>query len=237
MDPSFAFVAFVWLTPFLLEVAMPLPDPALSTPQQILQYVFAWPPVVFGLVGVALVWLTHRGKCLELTPSQRMLANWYLVNGCFFMSAMDFSAGTLQAWPGMWQRYIQLDRRYGKPWDGDGITVTITGLQEILIQAPSAMFVYYAMHRGHSWRLGVEMLFNLASTLGTWYFYLTEAFRGFPNTEGDNAFHPSFQSIYRFWIGTNFFCLLWFTIGVCNTARTMVDIARLASAASSAKDV
>jgi len=182
--------------------------------------------------------VTHRGgKCQNLTKSEKMLANWYLVNGCFFMSAMDFSAGTLQAWPGMWQRYIQLDNRYGKPWEGDGVTVTITGIQEILIQAPTALFVYYAMYRGHDWRLAVEMVFNLASSFGTWYFYLAEALRGFPNTDGERAFQPSFQSIYRFWIGTNFFCFLWFSIGCWNIARTMTDIARLASSSSASSSI
>jgi hypothetical protein len=202
-------------------------------------YLTAWPLIVWAVVGACVVWITKSGDCRPMRRTDRFVARWYLLNGCFFNSMMDVFAGQLQAWPLMTEQYNALEPRYAAA-PGPGpcgayarSVVALTSLQEILFQAPLGMALYYAYHRRAAWRLPAEIVFNVCSVAGVWYFYGTEAYARFPcvstpplqalanadlSTEAGRerllaaAFTP--KLLFEFWLGFVAFPLLWAVVGI-----------------------
>ena len=131
----------------------------------------------------------------------------------------------------MTQRYNELEPRYVMVGTYDGVTVQLTSWQELLIQTPCGLALYYAYHRDCSWRLPVEIIFNMWSVGGVWYFYGSEFILGFPHIHfplgDDGTWDMSFASCYKFWLGFVIFPLLWLVVGVLMTIRAAKQIAAL----------
>ena len=94
---------------------------------------------------------------------------------------MDVFAGQFQAWRTMTARYNELEPRYAMAGTYDGVTVFLTSWQEILIQTPCGLALFYAYWRGSNWKHGLEIIFNMWSVAGVWYFYGSEFVLGFPH--------------------------------------------------------
>ena len=225
-----------------LEVVMPLGEPLGLA-------FFAAPPVRLWLgVGLAVVACTWCGSA-ELTTLSRIdaaVASWYLCNGFFFNSMMDVFAGQFQSWQTMTARYNELEPRYAEAGSYAGATVLLTSWQEILIQTPCGLALFFAYWRGAAWRMPVEIVFNMWSVAGVWYFYFSEPVLAFPfvhspfakdNASGgvifDGAKSWTLETIYKFWIGFVAFPLLWFVVGLWLTLRACCQLSQIVASSAS----
>lgn len=242
--PAFIFVAGCLVAPAVLEiVGTPLGLP-LGMP-----YVFAWPVLLWVGIGIATVAVTFRdasgpnGTGCRPCRSDEMasrwdpwIASWYLSNGFFFNSMMDVFAGQFQSWQTMTARYNELEPRYNPQvqCSYDGVTVFLTSWQEILLQAPLGLLLFYGYWRGKAWRYPLEIIFNAWSVAGVWYFYGSEFVLNFPYIHApfgkDREFLPhmalTFETVYKFWIGFVIFPGLWAVIGIMLTVRALRTISK-----------
>lgn len=239
LSPAGIFMLGCLAFPIILEQIVPIGEPLG------LSYIFAWPVILWGSVGVFVVVYTFSdpGRVVELKATDTMVAAWYLINGCFFNSMMDVFAGQFQSWQTMTQRYNELEPRYAFAGRYDGVTVLLTSCQELLIQTPCGLALYFAYHRGCSWRLPLEMVFNMWSVVGVWYFYGSEVALGFPHVHApftkdgsfDFASACTFDMIYKFWLGFVIFPLIWSVVGVLLALRAAAAISSMAAAGSKTK--
>ena len=146
----------------------------------------------------------------------------------------------------MTARYNELEPRYALAGRCDGVTVVLTSWQELLIQTPCGLALFYAYWRRASWRLPLEIVFNCWSVAGVLYFYGSEPALGFPHVHApftggakavagvDVARPPlvfdaesatTFESLYKFWLGFVIFPGLWAVVGVILTVRAARTIA------------
>ena len=86
----------------------------------------------------------------------------------------------------MTDRYNQLEPRYqickgffNGCSNTDGVGPYLTSLQEIVIQAPLGLAIYYCYIRGLAERRPLELVHTSWPVAGVWYFYLSEAVKGF----------------------------------------------------------
>ncbi|CAE8675555.1 unnamed protein product, partial [Polarella glacialis] len=199
-------------------------------------YLFAWPVLLWTFIALIVIGVTFSDekRLRKLSATESHIASWYLINGFFFNSMMDVFAGQFGSWTTMTQRYHELEPRYAM--DGYvGVVVLLTSLQELCIQTPCGLFLFYAYWRGSSWRLGVEVIFNMWSIAGVWYFYVSEAILGFPNVHApvtsdgrfDLSSALSFDTVYKFWIGFVIFPALWACVGAALAIRACWQISEL----------
>lgn len=229
--PPCAFVVACLLGPALLEhFGEPLGEPLG------LAFWTAWPLMLFLFIGVCVVAYTFRGGSGYIEQLDRMdawIAAWYFFNGMFFNSAMDVFAGQFQSWQTMTARYNELEPRYSMSSNYNGVTVLLTSAQELLIQTPCGLALFYGYWRGASWRYSLEIVFNMWSVAGVWYFYGSEFVLGFPfvhspfnaTVEADKGWY-SFETCWKFYIGFVIFPGLWAVIGCYLTFRAGQEINR-----------
>ena len=201
--------------------------------------------LLWAVIGLTCVAVTFKGGAdagfVERLPrADAWIAAWYFVNGMFFNSCMDVFAGQFQAWRTMTARYNELEPRYAMAGTYDGVTVFLTSWQEILIQTPCGLALFYAYWRGSNWKHGLEIIFNMWSVAGVWYFYGSEFVLGFPHIHAPwgaaedggtwGAWDPSqawtFETFWKFWIGFVIFPGLWVVVGLALTWRACREIQR-----------
>ena len=226
--PPFAFVLACMLGPALLErVGEPLGEPLGVA------YWGAPPVLLWASIGTAVVAVTFRKPDYveSLSREDAWIAAWYFANGMFFNSAMDVFAGQFQSWQTMTARYNELEPRYAMAERYDGVTVLLTSWQELLIQVPCGLLLFFAYWRGSNWKHGLEIIFNMWSVAGVWYFYGSEFALGFPHVHSpfrggvwhaEEAF--TFESCWKFWIGFVIFPGLWVVVGLALTWRALREI-------------
>lgn len=233
VSPAGLFIVACFALPYVLEVVAPLGEPLG------LAYLAAWPVLLWTGVATVVVAVTFWNDELvePLTQTESYIASWYLANGFFFNSMMDVFAGQFQAWTTMTPRYHELEPRYGMS-GYVGVVVLLTSLQELFIQTPCGLLLFYAYWRGANWRLGVEVVFNMWSVAGVWYFYLSEVALGFPHVHSpfragriDRSIVFNFDTAYKFWLGFVIFPCIWACVGVILAVRACMQIADLNSKA------
>lgn len=151
---------------------------------------------------------------------------------------MDVFAGQFQSWQTMTQRYNELEPRYAMPGDA-GVTVQLTSWQELLFQVPAGLMLFFAYHRGCSWRLPLEIAFCMWSVAGVWYFYGSEVVLGYPHVHSPWSKYGTFDlttvvscdMLYKFWLGFVFFPLLWAVMGIFLAFRAATGVMKLAQSA------
>ena len=235
ITPPCAFVIACLLGPAMLELfGEPLGQPLG------LAFWTAWPLMLFSGIGVCVVAYTFRGGpgyVEKLSRVDAWIAAWYFFNGMFFNSAMDVFAGQFQSWQTMTARYNELEPRYSMSGNYNGVTVLLTSAQELLIQTPCGLALFYAYWRGASWRYPLEIIFNMWSVAGVWYFYGSEFVLGFPfvhspfkhsantATVAENSW-LTFETWWKFIIGFVLFPGLWAVVGCYLTVRACLEINR-----------
>lgn len=236
LSPGGFFVCACLILPLLLEHISPLrPGAALVT--WVPAYAFAWPVVLWFFIAFVVVSFTFKGRLKKLSKADAFAASWYLCNGFFFNSMMDVFAGQFQSWAIMTERYNELEPRYALAASYDGVTVFLTSWQEILIQCPCGLALFYAYWRGKGWRYPLEIVFNCWSVAGVWYFYVSEPVLGFPHVHSpfkvvggkwevltEEMF--TFETIYKFWIGFVIFPGLWAIVGTILGMRASSKICK-----------
>lgn len=231
ISPGFAFLAACLALPIILEPILPLGQP-LGT-----AYILAWPVLLWTSLAFAVITVTFcdERKLKKLSTRESYIASWYLVNGFFFNSMMDVFAGQFQTWTTMSARYLELEPRYAMR-GYVGVVVLLTSLQELLVQTPCGLLLFFAYWRGASWRLGVEVVFNVCSVGGVWYFYVSEAMLGFPYVHApfrdgrmDLSTAFTFEMLYKFWLGFVIFPGLWAMMGLLLGLRACWQISECCS--------
>ncbi len=220
ITPVGLFVICCYFTPLILELIQPIHPEV--TFQMLPPYLFAWPVLLWCTVGLVTVFVTFRERQLsnnkvKLNANDKLAASWYFCCGFFFNSMMDVFAGQLQAWPMMSERYKQLEPRYLMPGRYEGITVLITSIQEILIQTPCGLLLFYGYYNQKSWTKPVEIIFNMWCIAGVAYYYGSEPLLGFPivhSPAADGSDRFAFLTLYLFWFGFVIMPLLFAGVGV-----------------------
>jgi hypothetical protein len=223
--PAGFFVVSCFVAPVLLEFV----DPIISggiTISVFYTYVFAWPVVICGSVGALTLIFTFKNQTDSLkmlTSTERIIASWYFCCGFFFNSMMDVFAGQFQSWPIMSQRYLQLEPRYGMDSSYNGVTCLLTSYQELLVQAPLGLFLFYGYWTGKTWTKPIEIAFNMWSVAGVLYYYGSEVILGFPNVHYPRNFEEaiSFEMVLKFWVGFIVFPSLFAVVGIVLTVRAV----------------
>ena len=237
------FVLCCIIAVFLLEYLIPLETQEHTSALQFsVNYLTGWPVLLWSFIGILTVLVTFRRPGKEndstwvesLSYADASKASWYFCNGFFFNSMMDVFAGQLQSWPVMSERYVQLEPRYGMADTYDGVTVILTSLQEICIQAPLGLVLFYACWRNKDWRAPVEIVFNMWSVAGVLYFYGSEFILKFPHVHSPYDENKVFQwgkafddfdTVYKFWIGFVILPGLWVVAGVWLAIQAVQEIA------------
>jgi len=225
------FVFLCFLAPSFLEWV----DPTITaTPLNPIHQLTAWPVLLwFAICGGVIHYTFHDKDKLDfLMPLEITIASWYLINGFFFNSMMDVFAGQFQSWSGMTEYYNALEPRYAKVGTYDGVTVQLTSWQELLIQTPCGLLLFYGYWTRQSWRYPLELIFNCWSVAGVWYFYLSEPLLNFPHVHApfddqgrfDSTQAWTFETLWKFWIGFVIFPGLWTVVGVALMYRSFVLI-------------
>jgi hypothetical protein len=243
VTPSGVFVLACFFGPPLLQlIGHPMNHASLG-----FAYICAWPVVLWTTTLLVTVYVTFYSprNVNRLSRCDRWIASWYLCNGFFFNSMMDVFAGQFQSWPTMTDRYNELEPRYAMKDEYDGVTVLLTSWQELLIQTPCALALFYGYWRRRPWRFPVEIIYNMWSVAGVWYFYGSEHVLGFPHVHspflrehsGSIAIDPArlltFDTVYKFWIGFVIFPGLWAVVGLLLTLRCARAIVALQAPAHS----
>ena len=227
MTPVGGFTLSCYLAPLLLEFIQPIHEHGIST-NMMLSYLFSWPVLVFSSIGLATIFATFRdGSTTKLEPADRLAASWYFCCGFFFNSMMDVCAGQLQAWPMMSERYKQLEPRYLMTNEYAGMPVLVTSLQEIFIQAPLGLLLFFGYYRNRSWTKPLEIVFNMWCVAGVLYYYGSEPLLNFPivhapASDWNNAF--TFETLYLFWFGFVIMPCLFAAVGVILTVKAVRHI-------------
>lgn len=230
LTPPGAFVVACLLGPPLLEL---IDSTITKTSLSYWSLFTAWPVLLWCSIALGLIWYTFHvptSALANLTKEETWIASWYLINGFFFNSMMDVFAGQFQSWSGMTDYYNALEPRYVHSSKYDGVTVLLTSWQEILIQTPCGLLLFYAYWRNKSWRYPLELIFNGWSVAGVWYFYLSEPVLNFPHVHSpfnretgafDSNASWTFETIWKFWIGFVILPLIWTVVGIGLTMRSV----------------
>ena len=228
--PCGTFALSCYFFPLMLEFIQPMHN-KLSF-QMLMSYFFAWPVLLWSGIGLFTVYITFRDRQVaknnkELQTSEKLAASWYFCCGFFFNSMMDVFAGQLQAWPMMSERYKQLEPRYTMAGKYEGITVLITSIQELLIQTPCGLVLFYGYWNRKSWTKPIEIVFNMWCIAGVAYYYGSEPLLNFPivhSPAADGSNYFAFETLYLFWFGFIIMPLLFASVGLFLSIKAIVYI-------------
>eukprot|EP00505_MAST-04D_sp_SCG-Rhode-Island_P000495 Stramenopile-MAST_4_protein_495 len=119
--------------------------------------------------------------------------------------------------------YLQLEPRYGMDSNYNGVTCLLTSYQELLVQAPLGLFLFYGYWTGKTWTKPIEIAFNMWSVAGVLYYYGSEVILGFPNVHYPRNFEEaiSFEMVLKFWVGFIVFPSLFAVVGIVLTVRAV----------------
>lgn len=101
-------------------------------------------------------------------------------------------------------QYNKVEPRYQVgPMVPSGQSVFWTSMCEIFFQSPFCLLTYYAYVRGLAWRRPLEIVVGCLHIAGVWWFYVPEAYAGFPHLGGwpKAGEHFSFDRLFYFYFG------------------------------------
>ena len=135
--------------------------------------------------------------------------------GVYFNLFLDVFSGQFQANGLMTFQYNIIEPRYQfGATDLRGMSVFWTSMCELFFQSPFCILCYFGYKQGKSWRRPLEIIVSVLHIAGVWWFYVPEAYAGFPHLggwpTGSEIF--SFHRVFYFWFGFWFMGSLWVTI-------------------------
>ena len=205
-DPTVIFTISVILTPTIFCADFPAIVTYLTTPSLLLSFA----------VTAAVVFFTRSGPCATLSPLDRRIAYWFLMNGVYFNFFLDVIAGQFQLMGEMTKQYKFVEPRYALgPMSDAGAPVFITSMLEMFAHAPIGVFAYIAFNRKWPQRYLAAFTVSLLHSVGVCYFYVPEVINGFRNLGGwpkdmDEAL--SFHRLVFFWFGFWFCGFVWIIV-------------------------
>jgi hypothetical protein len=128
---------------------------------------------------------------------------------------LDVFSGQFQANDLMTTQYNIVEPRYKYgPEDVRGMSVFWTSMCELFFQSPFCILAYYAYVQGKPWRRPLEIVIGCLHIAGVWWFYVPEAYAGFPHLGGwptpQNRF--SFHTLFYFYFGFWFMGAIWVVV-------------------------
>jgi hypothetical protein len=229
-DPTVLFTVSVVLLPVIYTGSMQGALIYLTTPMLIMSLVF--------LVLVVKLTEHPKGSCVDPLPAhEQRMAYWFLMNGVYFNLFLDVVSGQFQMMDEMSRQYLKVEPRYALgPFDVHGQSVFWTSMCELFFQSPLCLMTYFAYRRNAPWRRPVEMIASLLHVAGVWFFYVPEAFAGFPHLGGwpkSTQEALSMDRLVFFWFGFWFCGILWSVMPVMVLVRNVREIAEFVEEASS----
>jgi len=163
----------------------------------------------------AIIYYAHAAPNLpKLSPRDQTVALWFLMNGVYYNLFLDVVSGQFQMNGLMTFQYNNVEPRYQfGPADVRGQSVFWTSMCELFFQSPFCILVYIGYVQGRPWRRPLEIVVGCLHIAGVWWFYVPEAFAGFPHLGGWPAPHErfTFERIFYFYFGFWFMGGLWVT--------------------------
>jgi hypothetical protein len=91
---------------------------------------------------------------------------------------------------------------------------------------PRGAVAYFGYMRGKSWRRPVEIIVSLLHVAGVWFFYVPEAFAGFPHLGGwpSKETALSFDRLVFFWFGFWFCGILWTVVPLAIIRTSVLEL-------------
>jgi len=223
-DPSVLFALLVVKMPLALHAI----EKGLSTfVQDAANYLLSPTMIASYIYFYMVVTVCNQGNPVKLSARDQRAAYWYLMNGVYFTLFFDVFAGQFQVNGLLTSQYNILEPRYKfGPIDLRGQSVFWTSMSEICFQSPFAILVYYAYKQGKAWRRPLEIIFSLIQIAGVWWFYVPEAYAGFPHTGGwpKPGERFTFYNLVYFWFGFWFMGLLWTIVNLFLIKTAFLEI-------------
>jgi len=144
------------------------------------------------------------GRTVKLSSRDTMVSNWFLMNGVYYNLFLDVVSGQFQMNNLMTFQYNLVEPRYKfGAEDVRGQSVFWTSMCEIFFQSPFCILTYYAYIRGKPWRRPLEIVVGCLHIAGVWWFYVPEAYAGFPHLGGwpKPGEHLTFHRLFYFYLG------------------------------------
>lgn len=206
-DPFVAFCGITILTP--LAVQWPH-----VTQQMAIDYFFEPSMLIsFAILFLVVAETLLGGRCLRLSPSERMRARWYLLNGAIIHILLDGLVGVFKTNPLMAANYAKLDKRFGEDIGSfRGSTVHIVCSVELFLKGPICLLLYRMYHRGSAHRELVEILTCITQIYGTVVYLGQEFVSGFTNFDPDWALTFSLHHLVYFWFAIAIGCILYIIV-------------------------
>mmetsp|Transcript_11568 Transcript_11568/g.42309 ORF Transcript_11568/g.42309 Transcript_11568/m.42309 type:complete len:245 (-) Transcript_11568:287-1021(-) len=183
------------------------------------------------LVGTAL----RRG---DLSPRDRRVATWYLLNGSIIHILMDGLVGThgleglcgprgfAEVLPLMDAQYRKLDGRFNMSFgDHRGSCVYLVSLVELFVAGPLCLAVYVAYVSHSPYRRPLEIVTAVSQLYGAVVFAGSEILNGLPNVHPDWDLEFSFDHVLYFWFAFVFCELLWVVVPLNLTLTALQECA------------
>ena len=151
-------------------------------------------------------------------------------SGVYYNLFLDVFSGQFQANDLMTYQYniVEPRYRYG-PEDVRGQSVFWTSMCEIFFQSPLCILIYYGYMQGKPWRRPLEIIVGCLHIAGVWWFYVPEAYAGFPHLGGwpKPGERLTFHRIFYFWFGFWFMGGLWTTVAFTFGKTAFFEIAAI----------
>lgn len=205
-DPTVLFTICVVLVPLVYCPDLPSAIKYLTEPAILLSLALTFVIVKFA----------HSVPCLPLTPHERRIAFWFLMNGVYFNLFLDVIAGQFQSMGEMSRQYNFVEPRYALgPFSDAGSPVFITSMLELFCHSPIGIFAYIAYTRRWPQRHIAAFTVSLLHAIGVVYFYIPEVINGFRHLGGwpqsiDEAL--TFHRLLFFWFGFWFCGVVWILV-------------------------
>jgi len=149
------------------------------------KYLFSPVMLLSYLYLYMVVRVSHAGETVKLSPRDKRVALWFLMNGIYYNLFLDVVSGQFQMNDLMTFQYNIVEPRYQYgPMDPRGQSVFWTSMCELFFQSPFCILAYYGYVRGKAWRRPLEIVIGCLHIAGVWWFYVPEAFAGFPHLGG-----------------------------------------------------
>ena len=161
-----------------------------------------------------------------------------MIIGVYYNLFLDVVSGQFQMNGLMTHQYNIVEPRYKYgPFDVRGQSVFWTSMCELFFQSPFCLLTYYAYVKGRPWRRALEIIVGCLHISGVWWFYVPEAFAGFPHLGGwpNENEHFTFHRLFYFYFGFWFLGGLWVMIPFLIAKRAFFEIADLIEVAGKIK--
>ena len=198
LDPSVLFgISCIAMVPFV--------DPTPMTQADVVEYFTHWGMLLSLALLVGTVVVTHQRGTVRLTPYERRVARWYLINGALIHVLLDGLAGGFKVNKFLAAQFHRLDSRYAEPvGEKYASALFLISALELFLKGPVCLYLYACYHRRLPARDVVEVFTCVTQVYGTFIYIGQECLTGFTAWDVDWGLTFSFHHLIYFWFAVFF---------------------------------